>query len=105
MLMITVETEAANVVLRLDGRLAGPAVGELERSWQAAAFKQPRQPVLFDLEGVTSVDVRGKEFLAHVHRRGETLVAGTTTRAIVDAIISERPADSDVERPAIHPEW
>jgi anti-anti-sigma regulatory factor len=90
MLMITVETEAADVVLRLDGRLAGPAVNELERNWQAAAVKQPRRRVLVNLEGVISVDGRGKEFLAHVHRRGDTLVAGTTTRALVDEITSER---------------
>ena len=105
MLVITVEAEATNVVLRLDGRLAGPSVGELERSWRAAVFKKPRRRVLVDLEGVTSVDVRGRAFLAHVHHRGDTLVAGTTTRALVDEIISERPADPDVDRAAVHPEW
>jgi hypothetical protein len=104
MLMITVETEAAGVVLRLDGRLAGPAVSELERNWQAAAVKQPRKPVLLDLKGVISVDGRGRDFLAHVHRLGDTLVAGTTTRALVDEITSERPADSDVDGAAVHPE-
>src|SRR5262245_48638617 len=104
MLMITVETEAAGVVLRLDGRLAGPAVSELERNWQAAAVKVPRRRVLVDLKGVLSVDGRGREFLAHVHRRGATLVAGTTTRALVDQITSERPADPDVEGAAVHPE-
>jgi len=104
MLVITVETEAAGVVLRLDGRLAGPAVNELERNWQAAAVTEPRRRVLVNLEGVTSVDGRGKEFLAHVHRRGDTLVAGTTTRALVDEITSKDPSDSDVESAAVHPE-
>jgi anti-anti-sigma regulatory factor len=104
MLMITVETEAAGVVLRLDGRLAGPAVSELERNWHAAAVRLPHRRVLVDLKGVISVDGRGREFLAHVHRRGDTLVAGTTTRALVDEITSERPANPDVDRAPVHPE-
>ena len=104
MLMITVETEAARVVLRLDGRLAGAAVNELERNWQAAAITEPRRRVLVNLEGVISVDGRGREFLAHVHRRGDTLVAGTTTRALVDQITSECPPNPDVEGAAVHSE-
>ena len=86
MLMITVESEPALVTFRLDGRLAGSGVRELARHWSAAASNQPRQKVLFDLAGVTSVDVLGRAFLAQAHQRGDTLVCGAKTRAIVEEI-------------------
>lgn len=85
MLMITVENEAAMVTFRVDGCLAGGGVDELARHWSAAS-SQPDQKVLVDVTGVTSVDGPGREFLAEVHRRGDTLVGGATTRAIVDEI-------------------
>jgi anti-anti-sigma regulatory factor len=85
MLMITMESEAALVTFRIDGHLAGAGVDELARHWSAASSR-PHQRVLFDLTGVTSVDMLGKEFLAQAHRHGDTLVGGVTTRAIVEEI-------------------
>jgi len=85
MLMITVENEAAMLTFRVDGCLAGRSVDELARHWSAASG-QPHRRVLLDLTGVTSVDLLGREFLAEVHRRGDTLVGGATTRAIVEEI-------------------
>lgn len=93
MLMITVESEAALVTFRIDGHLAGGGVDELARHWSAAASNQPQQRVLFDLTGVTSVDMMGKEFLAQAHRHGGTLVGGVTTRAIVEEIRAGVVAD------------
>ena len=87
MLMITVETEAALVTLRLDGRLAGPEARELTRNWNTSTFKQPHQSVSFDLTGITGVDGVGLEFLAQAHRRGDRLVGGATTSAIVQEIV------------------
>jgi hypothetical protein len=95
MLMITVETDAAMVTFRLDGRLAGPGVCELARNWSAAALNQPHQSVVFDLAGVTSVDVLGKEFLAQVHRHGDRLIGGVTTKAIVEEIRARSMTDCD----------
>ena len=86
MLMITVETDVAAVTFRLDGRLAGPGVEELARNRSAAAFKQPHRKVVFDLAGITSVDVLGKEFLAQVHQRGDGLIGGGATVRIVEEI-------------------
>jgi hypothetical protein len=97
MLMITVENEAAMVTFRLDGHLAGLGVDELARHWSAAASNQPDQRVLFDLTGLTSVDVLGKEFLAQAHRHGDTLVGGATTRAIVEEIRAR--SETDVPEP------
>jgi anti-anti-sigma factor len=87
MLMITVEADAPTVTtLRLDGRLAGPGIRELARSWSAAARKQPHRRVSLDLMGVTSVDALGKDFLAEAYRQGSRLIAGAATRAIVEEV-------------------
>jgi ABC-type transporter Mla MlaB component len=86
MLMITVETDATRITFRLAGRLAGLGVRELARKWSAARLNQPHQRISVDLTSVTSVDVLGKEFLAQVHRHGDTLVGGVTTQALVEAI-------------------
>jgi ABC-type transporter Mla MlaB component len=86
MLMITLETDAPTPTLRLDGQLAGPGVRELARHWHRAAFTRPDQRVLLDLAGLTSVDASGREFLAKVHRHGDTLIGGDTTGALVDEI-------------------
>jgi hypothetical protein len=94
MLMITVETDAPTPTLRLDGRLAGPGVGELARHWRAAAFTRPHQRLLFDLAGLTSVDALGRKFLAEVHRHGDTLVGGVSTGALIDEIRRD-PATDD----------
>ena len=67
----------------------------MARRWSAAASNQPDQRVLFDLTGLTSVDVLGKEFLAQAHRHGDTLIGGVTTRAIVEEI----RANSEVVAP------
>src|SRR5262245_46294013 len=86
MLMITVEADAPTVTFRLDGRLAGPGIRELARSWSAAARKQPHRRVSLDLIGVTSVDALGKDFLAEAYRQGSRLIAGAATRAIVEEV-------------------
>ena len=93
MLMITVETEAPTVTFRLDGRLAGPGIRELARSWSAAARKQPHRRVSLDLIGVTSVDALGKDFLAEAYRQGSRLIAGAATRAIVEEVRTRSVTD------------
>jgi anti-anti-sigma factor len=93
MLIITVESSAAKVNFRLDGLLAGAAVGELARSWLAKAFDGP-QRVSLDLSGVTSIDIEGKAFLAQAYRHGNSLLGGVATKAIVDEIQATAATDS-----------
>jgi anti-anti-sigma factor len=64
------------VTLRLVGRLGGPEARELARARNAVGLTPPHQTVLFDLTGLTGVDIVGKEFLAQAHRSGDTLVGG-----------------------------
>ena len=87
MLRITIHDAPPTLTFRLEGRLAGPWVRELEECWQTIRASQ-RKPVLrFDLMGVTFIDAAGKKFLAAMHTEGaEFLTRGCLMRAVVAEI-------------------
>lgn len=97
MLVITVDAEPAMVTLRLVGHLAGLEARELERTRIAVGFEYPHHPVMFDLTGITAVEVAGKEYLAQAHRRGDGLVGEPTSKAIVDEIIARSGIESSLD--------
>jgi hypothetical protein len=83
-LKITVHTDAGMTMLKLEGKLAGPWVKELETVWQEVA---PGKSATVSLEAVTFIDGQGKDLLTRMHESGAELVAeGCMTRAIVNEI-------------------
>ena len=89
MLMITVDAGPAVVTLWLVGRLGGPEASELARARKAVVLTQPHQTVLFDLTGLTGVDIVGKEFLAQAHRSGDRLVGSPSWVLEVEGTLGE----------------
>jgi hypothetical protein len=91
MMRITVDQTPRALTFRLEGRLAGPWVRELEECWRGALAGR-REPVLrVDLTGVTSIDVAGRACLAALHRQGaEFIAADCLTKALV-AEITQTP--------------
>ena len=86
MLKITTHKEAQATKLTLEGQLAGPWVGELERCWNGVA-QSPEAKMLVDLTGVTFITPEGKALLARMWQQGAELHAvGCLTRCIVDEI-------------------
>ena len=84
MLKITTLTNAESIILRLEGRLAGPWVQELERCWGSTVGTTTNLPLSVDLSAVTYVDSDGKNQL---HQQGAKLVAsGCLTSCIVSDI-------------------
>jgi len=79
MLMITVEADDDIVIVRLDGRLAGPEARELTVYWETAAFRQLPRPLMLDLTGVTCIDQVGMDLVARIRERGEALLHGVPT--------------------------
>jgi hypothetical protein len=72
-------------ILKLEGKLAGPWVKELETVWQQEVA--PGKSATVFLEAVTFIDDRGKELLARIHENGAELTAeGCMTNAIVNEI-------------------
>ena len=71
-LMMKIETKHARgqLILQVEGRLAGAFVPELERCWQAARAAQPDRKISLDLKSVTCVDVAGRQLLQSMHDGG-----------------------------------
>src|SRR6516162_5820715 len=96
MLRITIHDAPPTLTFRLEGRLAGPWVGELEECWRGALASQ-REPILrVDLTEVTSVDAVGQTCLAALHREGaEFVVADCLMKAVVAEISGAPVPDSE----------
>ena len=88
MLRITITTRPEAVTVVLEGRLAGPWVGELAGCWKAlTAATQEARSVCVRLDTVTFVDAAGKELLRTMHEQGAAFAAsGCMTRAILEEI-------------------
>jgi hypothetical protein len=87
MLKITTHDNRPGKTLQLEGKLAGPWVGVLERCWRNVADLPGGPRPCVDLTGVTFIDAAGKDLLRALHLAGADLVAvECMTRAIVESI-------------------
>lgn len=87
MLKITTVTDAQSTTLRLEGRLAGPWVEELQRCWVSTVSAKTRHTLSVDLSAVTYVDAEGKDLLKQIYHEGAKLVSsGCLTNCIVEEI-------------------
>ena len=97
MLRITTIEENQALILKVEGKLAGPWVGEFEHCWSLASEKCKSATV--DLTGVTFVDASGKKLLALMHNQGAKFVgSGLMARSLIDEIIGKAIQDSHPER-------
>lgn len=88
MLRITANQIPRVLTFRLEGRLEGPWVRELEQCWRGM-LNSPNPPnVCIDLSGVTHIDAAGRTRLAEMHKQGAEFIAGDClTKAIVAEIV------------------
>lgn len=75
MLRITIDTSPELVTLKLEGKLKGIWVEELERVWQSIRCHGERKAVCADLSAVSYVDDHGKTVLALMNCAGVELRA------------------------------
>lgn len=88
MLRITTKDNPRIITFRLEGRLEGPWVRELEQCWCDVLNGASRPDVCVDLTGVTYIDTTGKARLAEMHEQGAKLIAGDcVTKALVAEIV------------------
>ena len=87
MLRITIQESAQASTFKLEGKLTGPWVRELEQAWAASNGAVPDRTLTVDLADVTFIDCAGKSLLARMHESGATLIAHSPmNRSIVDEI-------------------
>ena len=88
MLKITTLTNSGSTTLKLEGRLAGPWVQELEKCWVSTVVDRKKHHCSVDLSAVTYVDSDGKNLLKKIHQQGAKLVAsGCLTNCLVREIL------------------
>jgi anti-anti-sigma regulatory factor len=75
MLRITSIIEEHSTVLKLEGKLAGSWVDELEQAWRSIEQTAGDQALVVDLNEVTFIDLAGALLLRRMH------TAGTVFRA------------------------
>lgn len=66
---ITIDDSPATLVLKLEGRIAGPWATALRESWDSLERSSGKN-LLVDLCGVTQVDAAGRQVLADIYTQG-----------------------------------
>jgi hypothetical protein len=90
MLKITISTNRGTTTLKLEGKLAGPWVLELEQVWRAALIDPACGSIVVDLCDVTFIDTRARDLLARVCGRGARFkTAGLMVKSILEEIKEE----------------
>jgi anti-anti-sigma regulatory factor len=79
MIRVTIDQDQSEfVTLKLEGKLAGARVLELNRAWLALEPSLGSRKLAIDLRGVTFADSDGKHALAEIHSKtGATFLADT----------------------------
>jgi len=70
MLRITEQRAPWRLVLKVEGRIAGEWVAEVEACWRAATAASAHESIWIDLTAVCLVDSAGEALLARMHRAG-----------------------------------
>lgn len=90
MLKITMASEAEPCTLKLEGKLSGPWVDELERCWKDASKHAPVGQLAVDLSGVTYISSEGKKLLSSMLLQGVDLRSGSLlTRFLLGQVKNE----------------
>jgi ABC-type transporter Mla MlaB component len=96
MLRITAKDNPRVLTFRLEGRLEGPWVHELEQCWRSMLDSPARLTICVDLTDITYVDAAGKARLAEMHEHGARFIAeDCATKAVVAEIVGHEQRNGD----------
>ncbi len=91
MMKIQVNEFGDQLILEVEGRLAGVFVPELEQCWRAALASLRERTILVDLKHVTCVDRAGRSLLQSMHCGGVVFLrAGIAIQDILEQIMEEQ---------------
>ena len=95
MLRVTVEERGSQVVFRVEGKLKGPWVIELDSCWRSTSSLGGGKTFAVDLDGVYFIDEPGKALLTEMSRAGVELIATESMmRSTVQQIMSAHAMNS-----------
>ena len=88
MLKINLEEGPETTRIKVEGRLSGPYVAELDRTWRGLEPTLCTKRLSVDLCGLTGVDDAGKQLLAEMYRK-------TRAEFIARSVLTEFYAEQD----------
>lgn len=91
MLRITVDENPETVVIKLEGRVAGPWAVELGRLWEEKAQVVAKKKLSIDLRETTFADAGGMRVLKTIYSQtGAALLTGTPwTEYLAEEVVRE----------------
>jgi hypothetical protein len=75
----------SQIILKLEGRLSGAWVSELEDAWRAAFIDGTNRVVFVDLAAVVGIDAAGRYLLLLMHEQGVQMI-GSGGRLLDDLV-------------------
>lgn len=99
MLRISVEEERNTIVIKLEGRVAGPWAAELGRFWEEKAPAFAQKELSLDLRGTTFADARGIRVLQAIYSqtRAAILTGTPWTQYLADEVKCKHAQYTDLE--------
>jgi anti-anti-sigma regulatory factor len=98
-LRITVEENPEAIVLKLEGRLTGPWVEELDRVWEQTAPALHARKLSLDLRETTFADAGGIRILQAIYSQtGARIIAGTPwTQYLAEEVTASKSNSTKLE--------
>jgi anti-anti-sigma regulatory factor len=91
MIKIQVKELDGQLILQVEGRLAGAFVPELEDCWHIARAAQPGRKISVDLKNVTCIDRSGRYLLQLMHSSGVGFLrAGLAIQDILAEVMEQQ---------------
>jgi hypothetical protein len=95
MLRITVEQGERAQTIKLEGKVVGPWVEELNRTWHSLGPSLGSTELRLDLRSVSFVDGKGRELLREIYQRTNArfLVDSPLTKYFAEDAMRQSPKD------------
>ena len=98
-LRITVEEDSHAIVIKLEGRIAGPWAAELDRLWKEKAPAAAQKKLSLDLRDITFADAGGIAVLRAIYSQtGAAILTGTPwTEYLAEEVARKNVQQADTE--------
>ena len=92
------QTDSERVTMKIEGKVAGVPVPELQRAWRDLALSLGERKLLVDLRGVTHVDESGRSVLAEIFAKTRAEFLAETPLAMYFAEDAQQRNSSNIDR-------
>ena len=89
MLRVTIEKKQEQAAIKLEGKLVGPWVDELEREWSSISNDHPGNNIGVDIRGLMFIDAGGRKLLKRMCAEGAKFTAKGLVKETVEEIRRE----------------